>query len=523
MHVWNSAFRSMQHRNFRIFFIGQMLSQCGTWVQNITCAWLVYQQTHSALWLALSESAAMLPLLLFSTAGGCLADRLNRKKILIVTSTLGLSQASALALLFFGHHLSLVMLLMLNCLQGIINAFEMPARNSSLPNMVSHADLSNAISLNSSLVSASRLLGSSTGALLFAAGGAEVCFATNALSYLAIIAALALQDWSGEQESRQPSQRLEETLDLRGLLMQNESMRNFLLLNLFGCLLGAQFIMILPAVARDLLCGQIGALGYLLASCSTGSLVVAISLAARRQGCRFTTAAATVSLMGLLFAGLSQCDSLIPSLFLSFLFGSCLTFQSISGQTHLQSEAPTALRGRVIGLWTMFVCGFSPVSSLIAGCTIAHLDLKISLWCLGIPVSLIGLYFLTTRLSLPGGRELRALPIRTLSQGTAPHAAPQHLGLAILRIEGKEKSCQKIEAGVRNYGGGGIGVAPDYAHKNRPAGDLNQIDRRMAELSVQEPMQDCCRHNTERRLYRSANKSLLANASADSRENGKHQ
>src|SRR5438067_2285747 len=186
--------RALRHRNYRLFFGGQLISLVGTWMQSVAESWLVYRLTGSATLLGLSSFASQIPVFLFATIGGTFADRANRHRIIIITQTLSMIMPLALAALTLTHHVKVWHVFTLAGCLGVVNAFDIPARQAFLVDMVGHEDLLNAIALNSSMVNGARVVGPAVAGLLVAAVGEGWCFLLNGISYLAVIAGLLMMD-----------------------------------------------------------------------------------------------------------------------------------------------------------------------------------------------------------------------------------------------------------------------------------------------------------------------------------------
>ncbi|MDQ3820148.1 MAG: MFS transporter, partial [Acidobacteriota bacterium] len=277
--------RALSHRNYKLFFSGQSISLIGTWMTRIATSWLVYRLTGSALLLGVVGFAGQIPSFLLAPFAGVLVDRWNRHHLLVATQVLSLLQSLALAVLTMTGAINIWHVIVLSVFQGLINAFDMPARQAFVVEMVERReDLPNAIALNSSMVNASRLLGPSLGGVVIAAVGEGWCFTIDAVSYVAVIASLLLMKVTPRMTGR-----IKEAKMLRQL---NEGwkyatrfapIRNVLLLLALVSLVGMPYTILMPVFANDILKGGPNTLGLLMAASGVGALAGAMLLAARRS------------------------------------------------------------------------------------------------------------------------------------------------------------------------------------------------------------------------------------------------
>lgn len=366
-------FRALKYRNYRLFFGGQCISLVGTWMQNIAMSWLVYRLTGSALLLGVTGFVSQVPSLLLAPFTGLAADRLDRRKLIILTQTLSMLQALALGLLSYYGSPPVWQIIALAALLGAVNAFDMPARQSFVVEMVEErGDLSNAIALNSSMFNSARLIGPSIAGICIAALGESACFLLNAVSYLAVIAALLAMTPS----RRLPSGRKEGAADgfLAGVtyVAGFPPIRYILLMLAMASLLGMPYAVLMPAYVKDILRGGPGTLGFIMAASGLGALAGALRLAARRhpagleRGIPFLS-----SLFGLGLLGLSFTSS-FP---VSALCLACASFGMVSvmasANTIIQTLVDDDKRGRVMAIYSVAFMGMAPFGSLLAGWT-AH-------------------------------------------------------------------------------------------------------------------------------------------------------
>src|SRR5215212_2175666 len=276
--------RALQHRNFRLFFGGQSISLVGTWITRVATSWLVYRLTGSVLLLGIVGFCGQIPTLLLAPFAGVLVDRWDRHRILVVTQALSLVQSAALALLTLGGVITVTHVLLLQVMQGVINAFDTPARQAFVSEMVEdRADLPNAIALNSSMVNGSRILGPSIGGVVIAAVGEGWCFALDALSYVAVIASLlAMRLTPRLRAGRRTRMREELTTGFR-YVTRFVPVRSALLLLSLVSIMGMPYTVLMPAMSASVLHGGPHTLGFLMTASGAGALVGALYLASRRS------------------------------------------------------------------------------------------------------------------------------------------------------------------------------------------------------------------------------------------------
>jgi len=362
-------FRALQHRNYRLFFGGQTVSLMGTWITRIATSWLVYRLTGSALLLGVVGFAGQIPTLLLTPFTGVLVDRWNRHRILVVTQALSMLQSFALAALAFPGIITVRHVLLLQVAQGIINAFDTPARQAFVVEMVTdRADLPNAIALNSSMVNASRVIGPSLGGIIIAAVGEAWCFALDGVSYIAVIASLLAMRVTPRPREATSARLIEEFRDGFRYVSRFPPVRSALLLLALVSTMGMPYNVLMPAVAGGVLHGGSNTLGFLMTASGVGALGGAFYLASRRTvvglGRLIAIAACTFG-GGLVLFGLSR--NLWLSVAILPLVGAGMMVTMASTNTILQTIVEERLRGRVMAFYTMAFLGTAPIGSLIAG------------------------------------------------------------------------------------------------------------------------------------------------------------
>jgi len=275
--------RALASRNFRLFFGGQSVSLVGTWITRIATSWLVYRLTGSALLLGVVGFCGQIPTLVLAPFAGVLVDRSDRHRILVVTQVLSLLQSAALAVLTLAGVITVAHVLILQIVQGIINAFDTPARQAFVIEMVEdRADLPNAIALNSSMVNASRILGPSIGGIIIGAVGEGWCFAIDAVSYLAVIASLLAMRLAPRVRVRSTARLSEDLATGFHYVTRFVPVRSALLLLSMVSVMGMPYTVLMPAISASVLHGGPHTLGFLMTASGAGALGGALYLASRR-------------------------------------------------------------------------------------------------------------------------------------------------------------------------------------------------------------------------------------------------
>jgi MFS family permease len=362
------AWRALRHRNFKLFFFGQSISVIGTWMTRLATTWLVYHLTHSALLLGIVSFSGQIVSFLLGPFAGVWVERLNRRQLLVWTQAAAAIQSLALAALTLAHVITLGEIIALTALQGLINAFDMPARQSFLVQMVDDRnDLSNAIAINSSMVNGARLIGPAIAGLVIAAVGEGWCFLIDGVSYFAVIASLlAMQIPPADR--RHATSMLEQMREGWDYVRTFRPIRTILLLFALMSLMGYPYAVLLPVFAAQVLHGGVTTLGWLTGASGVGALISALSLAVRKSVVgltRMLQIAAAMLGCALILFGLSQ--TLWLSLVLMVFAGFGLIQVASVSNTIIQSLVPEDKRARVMGYYTMAFFGAAPFGSLLAG------------------------------------------------------------------------------------------------------------------------------------------------------------
>ena len=370
---YSHAWRALRHRNFQLFFAGQSVSLIGTWMTRVATGWLVYRLTGSALMLGTISFAGQIPSLLFAPFAGVWVDRLDRRQVLVWTQALAMVQSLLLAALTLSHTITIPILLGLSVMQGIINAFDMPARQSFMVQMVEdRRDLANAIAINSSMVNSARLIGPSIAGILIAVTSEGWCFLIDGVSYGAVIASLLIMRITAQAPRRSGHSALAEFREGWDYVSNFLPIRAILELFAVVSLMGMPFVVLMPIFAKDVLRGGPHTLGFLMAAMGGGALISALRLAARRSVVglvRLIPVAAVLFGLSLMGFGLSR--NFWLSMLLVALAGMGMMMGMAGSNTIIQTIVSEDKRGRVMSYYTMAFLGMAPFGSLLAG-TMAH-------------------------------------------------------------------------------------------------------------------------------------------------------
>ena len=368
---WQVAGRALRHRNFQLFFSGQLISLIGTWMQSVAQSWLVYRLTGSALLLGSVGFASQVPVFVFAPLGGIAADRFNRRQIVIATQTAAMLLAAILAALTLFHKVQVWHVFVLASLLGIVNAFDIPGRQSFLVDMVGKEDLMNAIALNSSMFNGARVLGPAIAGILVARIGEGWCFFANAVSYIAVIIGLLLMRVISPVRAAMASP-LEHMMEGFRFVNQTAPIRALLLLLGLVSLVGMPYVVLMPIFADQILHGGARGLGILMGATGVGALLGALTLAFREgvKGLgRWVAWCCAGFGASLVIFALSR--TFWVSVILLLPVGYCMMLQMACSNTLIQVMVPDALRGRVMAVYSMMFMGMAPVGAFFGG-ALAH-------------------------------------------------------------------------------------------------------------------------------------------------------
>ncbi|EHJ46720.1 protein of unknown function DUF894 DitE [Solidesulfovibrio carbinoliphilus subsp. oakridgensis] len=360
--------RSFRHRNFRLFFAGQFISLVGTWMQSVAVSWMVYRLTGSSMALGVVGFVSYLPVFVFGLWGGYVADRGNKRTILVATQVAAMMQALALAALDFSGTATVWQVGGLAMVLGVINAVDMPTRQAFVVEMVGKEDLHNAIALNSSMFNSARVVGPALAGVLVAAVGEGWCFLGNGLSYLAVIAGLLLMRLPPAPSRADKPRMLSHVAEGLVYAWRDRPMRAILAGLCLISLFGASYMVLMPIFVDAVLGAGARGLGFIMAATGLGSVASALFLAVR-QGSRGLGRLRVAAGLGfgaaLILFALSRVFWL--SLLLAPVLGFCMILFFAAANTMLQLRSPDALRGRVMALYSITLVGMAPFGSLFAG------------------------------------------------------------------------------------------------------------------------------------------------------------
>lgn len=368
---WPDAFRALRHRNYQLFFAGQLISLIGTWMDQVAESWLVYRLTGSALLLGTVAFASQIPVFLFAPIGGAVADRLNRRTILVATQSCMMVLAFALAGLTLTHRIKVWELMVLAALLGVVNAFDIPARQAFIVDMVSRDDLVNAIALNSSMFNGARVVGPAVAGIVVAAIGEGWCFFANAVSFIAVITGLLLMRLQRPRLTIEGSP-LENIIEGFKFVIKNRPIHALMILLGVVSFTAMPYAVLMPIFAEDILHGGAKALGLLMGCSGVGALAGALALAMKKsiQGLGRWVAVSCMG-FGVALIIFSFSRYLWLSAVLLIPVGLSVMVQMASSNTLIQSMVPDQLRGRVMAVYSMMFMGMAPFGALLAG-SIAH-------------------------------------------------------------------------------------------------------------------------------------------------------
>lgn len=359
---------ALQYRNFQLFFGGQLISLIGTWMQNMAQAWLVYRLTGSSVLLGAIGFSGQIPVFLLSPLGGIVADRYSRHRAVIATQTASMLLAFPLAALTLTGTVRIWHVFVLSALLGTVNAFDIPARQSFIVEMVGRTDLMNAIALNSSMFNASRIVGPAIAGILVARIGEGWCFFANAVSYIAVIIGLMLMRVARRQPEARTESPLATIIEGFRFVIQNPPIHALLVLLGVVSVTGMPYAVLMPIFAGRILHGGAQALGWLMGASGVVALAAALLLASREhlRGLGLWVAVAAMGFgAGLVAFSFSRIFWLSAAILAPIGFS--MMIQMGSSNTLIQSMVPDRLRGRVMSVYSMMFMGMAPIGSLLAG------------------------------------------------------------------------------------------------------------------------------------------------------------
>jgi MFS family permease len=388
------AFRALRHRNFKLFFGGQIISLVGTWMQTVAQAWLVYRMTGSSVLLGVLGFVGQIPIFLLSPLAGLAADRWPRRRVVIATQTASMLLAFILAALTMTGRIRVWEIIILATMLGIVNAFDVPARQSFLIEMVGREDLLNAIALNSSMFNGARVAGPAIAAAVVAMVGEGWCFLLNGVSYFAVIAGLFLmriEKAYAVHDGATPIEKLREGLRF---VRHTKPIRALLDLVAIVSFMALSYTVLMPIFADRILHGGVNAYGTLMGAVGVGAMFGALALAMRQQlrGLGNIVAYSATGL-GISLVLFSASHWYWLSFAILVISGFTMMMQFTATNTLIQAMVPDQLRGRVMSIYSMMFLGMSPLGSLLAGALADHIGAPVTVAIGGLASCLGGLAF----------------------------------------------------------------------------------------------------------------------------------
>ena len=384
-------FRSLRTRNYRLWFFGQTVSQCGTWMQSVAQYWLVLELTHSAFDLGVTAALQFAPVLLFGTIGGLVADRFDKRKVLLVTQTAFTAQATVLWVLVASGSVHLWMVWVLASLYGFINVADNPSRQSFVVEMAGPDDLTNAVGLNSVIVNVSRIIGPAVAGVMIATVGLSWAFLANAVSFAAVIGALYAMRAS-ELHRRPPVGRAKGQIraGLRYAWRAWELRVPLIMMAVIGTL-AYNFSVILPLFAHDVFHRGAGTYSALTVAMGIGALAGGLTIASRRRPSHKLLVAVSLA-FGVFILAVAAAPSLPLCLILLVAMGAASIMFIATANSLLQLNSSGAMRGRVMALWAVVFLGSTPIGAPLIGFLAGRYGVRFALGLGGIATLLVAVW-----------------------------------------------------------------------------------------------------------------------------------
>lgn len=400
--IGESAFSALRHRNFRLLYGGLLVSMVGIWMQRVAQAWLVLELTDSAFWVGFVQGVGSLPVLVFSLYAGAVADRLPKRKVIFTTQATSMVLAIALAVLVFAEVVQVWHVAIVAVFLGTAAAFDIPARQSFIVELVGKEDLTNAIALNSSAFNASRVVGPAIGGVLTAAAGVGFCFLLNGLSYVAVLGALVAMRLPPFTETATSRGAWESVVAGLRYVAGDVRIRTIIVNVSVVGVFGFPITVLLPVVVRDVMGLGAEAYGWMMSSFGVGAVAGALGLAVfSRRVPKGRVLGPAAAVFGMLIVLVAISRALVLSLGLLVLAGFTMVLTTALTNTLLQTLAPDELRGRVVSVYTLAFIGLTPLGAFQAGTLAEAFGAPLALGVGGGVVSLMAL------LTVLRSREIR--------------------------------------------------------------------------------------------------------------------
>ena len=390
-----NTFRAFRNRNFSLFFTGQSVSQIGTWMQRTAVSWVIYSVSHSAFMLGLAIFAQQFPAFLFSLYGGVVADRYSRRKILLITQSASMIQAIVLALLILANHYVIWEILALSSLLGIINAFDVPARQPMIHEMVSHSeDIPNALALNSAMVNIARLVGPALSGFVLQAFGAGICFSVNAISFMAVIISLLLMQLPPFTPPAVKKKIVHELTEGFVYLKNTPSISIVLLLMAWMSLLILPYDTMVPVFAKMIFHGNAATFGYISSFIGAGAIAGSLLMASvKKAGKLDRVLIISIVILGIGLIFFSRISNFMMAMPFAVLIGAGSMLPMTAAITIIQMEAAAAMRGRVMSYIAMAYFGLLPLGSLLVGYVSQKISVSLTMLIQGLIALVIATAF----------------------------------------------------------------------------------------------------------------------------------
>ncbi|MBV9147548.1 MAG: MFS transporter, partial [Acidobacteria bacterium] len=411
---------SFRHRNFRLFFVGQLISLVGTWMQNVAQSWLVYRLTGSPLLLGAVGFSSQIPIFLLSPIAGAMVDRRNRHRLIIATQTVSMILAFILAAITLVGVVKVWHIFVLSALLGFVNAFDIPGRQAFLVEMVGREDLMNAIALNSSMFNGARIIGPAIAGILVASIGEGWCFFANAVSYIAVIVGLFMMNVPRRAEPARDTSAWNDIKEGFTWVLSTRPIFALLLLVGLVSLVGMPYAVLMPVFADSILHSGARGLGILMGFSGAGALAGALTLAAK-SGLRGlgTWVAACSASFGVFLILFARSRMFWVSAVLLIPVGMFMMVQMASTNTLIQAMVPDRLRGRVMSVYSMMMMGMAPLGALLAGALSDRIGAPMTVGVGGL-CSILGAIWFGSRLPMIRGEARRLIIAQSYVGGDPP-------------------------------------------------------------------------------------------------------
>jgi MFS family permease len=399
---FRQTFRSLTNPHIRLYSLGQLVSNAGTWMQSMALSWLVYKLTDSAVALGIVSFASYVPILLLTYYGGMLADRIDRRKILMATQFAGFLQATVLTILVLTGVLNVWMVVCLALFLGCVTAMEVPTRQAFMGDLVDKKDLTNAISVNSAIFNISRLSGPLLAGVLIAAFGEAICFGLNAVSYLFAVYTLSRVSRAVIAKPKPQPTTAAQNKETLMTTLRDPRIRGLLALAAVTSMFGFQYGVLLPIIADKIVNGGAAAMSILAAAGGVGALCGALFLARTGKAMWLLKGIGVAALMlGFFTAVIAFSHSVVLTALAAGFAGLCVSIQFSGGNSLVQQMVPAEIKGRMMGIFSMCQLGFTPFAGLMAGWTAQHLGVSNALLIAASVCAFSGAVYLFRLKSLP--------------------------------------------------------------------------------------------------------------------------